>query len=332
MGYHDDGEIPNYWAYARHFVLQDHLFESTASWSLPSHLFLLSEWSAQCLLADGSPSGNPFDCRNDIDLDLTVANNYQYEFAWTDLTFLLHRAGVSWKNYLVQGSEPDCDDGAMTCAPVAQSADVPGIWNVLPMFETVHEDEETTNVVDFDQFYVDVKTGQLPHVAWFFPTDELSEHPPNSIAMGQAYVTGIINAIMSDPQLWASSVIFLTWDDWGGFYDHEPPPQVDANGWGIRVPGLTLSPWVSPGVDHQNLSFDAYARFIEDIFLGGQRIDPANDGRPDPRPDVRETNPALGDFRSEFNFNQAPLPPLVLPQCPGGDFDDAGYACFDGGV
>ncbi|MHB8416454.1 MAG: alkaline phosphatase family protein [Myxococcales bacterium] len=331
MGYHDDRELPNYWKYAETFALQDHLYQSNASWSLPSHLFLVSEWSANCTSPDGGQSGNPADCVSDINLDLKTANAFAYDFAWTDLTFLLHQAGVSWKNYLVQGSEPDCDEGEMECDPVPQLIDVPGIWNVLPMFETVHQDAQTGNVVPFDQFYLDVRSGNLPQVAWFFPAQQVSEHPPASISLGQAYVTGIVNAIMQDPQLWATSVIFISWDDWGGFYDHVPPPRVDVNGWGLRVPGLTLSPWVKPGIDHQPLSHDAYAKFIEDVFLGGQRLDPATDGRADPRPDVREANPGLGDLRAELDFTQAPLPPLVLPQCPGGDFTDAGYACQDAG-
>jgi len=331
MGYHDDREIPNYWTYARNFVLQDRLFQSNASWSLPSHLFLVSEWSANCAFPDGGQSGEASTCKSNIDLDLDTANAFDYKFAWTDLTYLLHNAGISWKNYLVQGSEPDCDDGEMECDPIPQLANVPGIWNVLPSFDTVQADGQTGNVVDFDQFYQDVKSGNVPNVVWFFPAGEVSEHPPASVSLGQAYVTGIVNAIMQDPQLWAHSVIFLTWDDWGGFYDHVPPPVVDVNGWGLRVPGMTISPWVTPGIDHQALSHDAYAKFIEDVFLQGQRIDPATDGRPDPRPDVRENNPALGDLRSEFDFTREPIPALVLPQCPGGDFGDAGYACRDAG-
>ena len=99
---------------------------------------------------------------------------------------------------------------------------------------------------------------------------------------------------------WSSTAIFLAWDDWGGFYDHVEPPTVDAQGYGLRVPGLMISPYARAGyIDHQTLSFDAYLKFIEDDFLGGARIDPKTDGRPDPRPDVRENardprQPALG--------------------------------------
>jgi phospholipase C len=127
---------------------------------------------------------------------------------------------------------------------------------------------------------------------------------------------------------WDSTVIFLTWDDWGGFYDHVPPPKVDANGYGLRVPAMAISPWVKPGVvDHQVYSQDAYLKLIEDIFLNGARLDPANDGRPDNRPTVRENAPQLGDLLGEFDFTQTPNPPLVLEPCPAGVdtvFPDAG--------
>ncbi len=148
------------------------------------------------------------------------------------------------------------------------------------------------------------------------PDDVHSEHPPGRIDRGQAFVTSLINSIMSGPD-WSSTAIFLSWDDWGGFYDHVKPPVVDQNGYGLRVPGIVISPYARRGlIDHQTLSFDAYAKFIEDVFLGGQRLDPASDGRPDTRPTVREKAPQLGNLATDFNFNQAPLPPLVLSQTP----------------
>jgi phospholipase C len=116
---------------------------------------------------------------------------------------------------------------------------------------------------------------------------------------------------------WDSTAIFLSWDDWGGFYDHVVPPAVDRQGFGLRVPGIVISPYAKQGViDHQTLSHDAYTKFIEDDFLGGQRLDPATDGRPDPRPDVRETSPILGDLTGDFDFNQTPRVPLILPAHP----------------
>jgi phospholipase C len=161
------------------------------------------------------------------------------------------------------------------------------------------------------------KTGTLPAVSWVVPSGAVSEHPPAAVSAGQSYVTSLVNAVMQSPD-WSSTAIFLSWDDWGGFYDHVKPPVVDQNGYGLRVPGLVISPYAKQGfIDHGTFSFDAYAKFIEDDFLGGQRLDPKTDGRPDPRPTVRETVPLLGDLTADFNFNQTPRAPVVLPVHPG---------------
>jgi hypothetical protein len=98
------------------------------------------------------------------------------------------------------------------------------------------------------------------------------------------------------------------------------PPSVDQNGYGLRVPGIVISPYARTGfIDHQTLSFDAYVKFIEDDFLGGQRIDPRTDGRPDPRPDVREDEPILGTLVRDFDFARNPRPPLILDPHPHTD-------------
>jgi phospholipase C len=314
MGYHTAQEIPNYWTYARQFVLQDHMFEPTLSWSLPQHLFMVSEWSALCRQA-----GDPSSCTNasqDVaDPDEQPATSLP-DYAWTDLTYLLHNAGVSWGYYVFSGEAPDCANGAMNCPPTAQSPNTPGIWNPLPYFDTVKQDGQLGNIQSISNFYSAAVAGTLPAVSWVEPNGIVSEHPPALISVGQSYVTGLINAIMRGPD-WNSTAIFLSWDDWGGFYDHVQPPTVDQNGYGLRVPGLVISPYARQGyIDHQILSHDAYVKFIEDDFLGGQRLNPQADGRPDPRPGVRENAPILGDLRNDFNFNQPPRPPLILSPNP----------------
>jgi phospholipase C len=313
MGYHDGGDIPNYWAYAKNFVLQDHMFEPTASWSLPAHLFLVSEWSARC-----SKTGDPASCVNSLATadnppDFGPSPHTPPNYAWTDLTYLLYKNQITWKYYVANGTEPDCENDQTTCAPVPQNAGTPGIWNPLPWFTTVGQDGQRGNIQPLDNFYADAKAGQLPAVSWVTPNGADSEHPPARVSTGQAYVTGLINAIMQSPD-WNSTAIFLAWDDWGGFYDHVVPPKVDGNGYGLRVPGIVISPYAKQGfIDHQTLSFDAYAKFIEDDFLNGQRLDPKTDGRPDPRPDVRENAAVLGNLAADFDFNQTPRPPLLLP-------------------
>jgi phospholipase C len=337
MGYHDEHEIPNYWTYAKDFVLQDHMFEPSMAWSLVSHLYMVSAWSARCTSGFDPFSCTPDNTFPDSDLipdtgnpllrQLTGAalgilepgdaddlpnSPVPPDYAWTDITYLLYKYGVSWKYYIEKGTEPDCASGAMTCAPVPQAVTTPEIWNPLPDFADVHQDHQLGNIQDSNRLFADARRGTLPQVAWVIPSGDDSEHPPANILAGQEHVTNVINAIMRGPD-WKSTAIFLAWDDWGGFYDHVVPPVVDGQGYGLRVPGLVISPYARRGfIDHQTLSFDAYLKFIEDDFLGGQRLDPRTDGRPDPRPDVRENAPILGDLTYDFNFAQAPRRPVLL--------------------
>jgi phospholipase C len=320
VGYHTAAEIPNYWSYARHFVLQDHMFEGVRSWSLPSHLDMVSGWSAHC-----SDPSDPMSCTTDIGYqpgqilragqqNIIVGRPY----GWTDLTYLLHRSDVSWRYFVANGSQPDCVDGQVLCRAREQSASTPGIWNPLPGFRTVWQDGQVSNIQPVQNYFRMARTGNLPSVSWVVPNDRHSEHPPNSIAAGQAWVTRIVNASMRSPD-WNSTAIFVSWDDWGGFYDHVPPRTVNGQGLGLRVPGLVISPYARSGyIDHQVLSTDSYLRFIEDDFLGGQRIDPETDGRPDSRPFVAEETPGLGNLTADFNFHQTPRPPELLPLHPDG--------------
>ena len=313
MGYKDAREIPNYWTYAHQFVLQDHMFEPTASWSLPAHLYMVSEWSARCATPE------PSSCVNDPASPPrpNAAGMPPPDYAWTDLTYLLHKHQVSWKYYVQKGTQPDCiDDMIPQCTRLEQSANTPGIWNPLPWFDTVREDGELPNITAAGDFFRDADAGTLPKVSWITPSGANSEHPSSKISTGQAWVTTLVNAVMRGPN-WNSTAIFLSWDDWGGFYDHVVPPNVDANGYGLRVPGIVISPYARRGfIDHQVLSHDAYVKFIEDDFLGGQRLDPGTDGRYDPRLSVRETSSELGDLTAAFDFTQPPRPRLLLDAHP----------------
>ncbi len=313
MGYHTAADIPNYWDYARHFVLEDHMFEPVGSWSLPAHLYLVSLWSAHC-----TRHNVPRSCTNN---PATPAKPKPTIYAWTDLTYLLHKHDVSWAYYIFKGIEPDCEwDLTRSCAPVTQGPNSNPIWNPLHYFDTVKNDHQLHNIQSINGFFSAVRRNRLPAVSWIVPNSRVSEHPQSTrISPGQTYVTGLIDTIMQSPA-WDSTAIFLGWDDWGGMYDNLRPPSVDRNGYGLRVPALVISPYAKPGfIDHQTLSFDAYAKFIEDDFLGGARLNPKTDGRPDPRPDVRESVPKLGDVLAAFDFNQAPLRPVMLPVHPKTD-------------
>jgi phospholipase C len=310
MGYHDAREIPNYWKYAEHYTLQDHLFAPSDSWTMPSHLFLVSGWAAKC-----TNPNDPMSCTSDLVQDGVVDQlrhgAHPKIFAWTDITYLLHKNGVSWGYYPGNG----CADNVAHCTDLSETP----AQNPLPGFTTVHDDHQLGNVRTHQDFLASLQDGTLPTVSWVTPgRGGISEHPGTGAPLtdGQTYVTTMINAVMRSPY-WDTTAIFLAWDDWGGFYDHVVPPRVDQNGYGIRVPGIVISPWVKQGaIDHQTLSFDAYLKLIEDLYLGGQRLDPKTDGRPDSRPTVRENVGILGDLRKEFDFHQDPLPPLILPTKP----------------
>jgi phospholipase C len=319
MGYHTGRDIPNYWRYAHDFVLQDHMFEPAKSWSVPAHLFLVSEWAAKC-----SDPYNAFSCRSYLGNGNVPSGSPLY--AWTDITYLLHRFGVSWRYYLFKGIEPECEVNAqVTCKPAQQGPRTWNGWNPLPYFTDVIQDGQTTDVQSLNAFFAATKAGRLPSVSWIVPNANVSEHPVRLVSAGETYVSGLVNTIMQSPD-WKSTAIFLTWDDWGGFYDQAVPPTVDSNGYGMRVPAMVISPYARHGyIDHQTLSFDAYNKFIEDDFLDGRRLNPLTDGRPDPRPHVRESNPLLGNLARDFDFHRGPRSPVILPVCPATDLKPHPY-------
>ena len=326
VGYHTQDEIPNYWTYASKFVLQDHLFEGVRSWSWPSHLEITSEWVALC--KDDTKAST---CVTDPDGGDHGPHDVK-QLPWANLFQLLDAHGVSWKYYLAGGLQPDCDDDEMTCPDKPQTSGVPSIWNPAPYFVSVKKMGAkylSKHNPDTRQFFSDIKNGTLPQVSWIVPTNADSEHPPAGVTRGMEYVTRMVNAVMASPY-WKNTAIFIAWDDWGGFYDHEPPPDVDRNktkypiqGYGLRVPGIMISAYAKSGmIDHSVMSFDAYATFIEDLFMKGARLNPTVLGNPDNRPDIRDaltqvhfidgTTAPIGKLIDEFDFNQTPLPPLQL--------------------
>lgn len=318
MGYHTAREIPNYWAYAETYTLHDRMFAPTDSWTLPAHLFLVSGWSASCPVPDDpmacvSDQGNPGKRPGLVTKNWTPDAGEPLPYVWADITWLLYKAGVSWGYFVGPGScvVAPCQD--------FEATETRAVQNPLPGFRTVDVTGQLDNVLPNTDFLEAAKEGTLPSVSWVMPTERRAEHPPDSIADGQAWVTEIVNAVMQGPEeQWERTAIFVTWDDWGGFYDHVEPPVVDENGWGLRVPSLVISPWARAGyIDSQTLSYDAFLKLIEDRFLGGQRLDPRTDGWPDARPTVREEVQALGDLALSFDFSQEPLPTLVLDPYPG---------------
>jgi phospholipase C len=188
----------------------------------------------------------------------------------------------------------------------------------------VAKEDQLGHVRSNEDYFDAARSGDLPPVSWVMPEINHGDHPPDSIRAAQTWVTHVVNAAMHGVDA-MHTALFVTWDDWGGFYDHVKPVRIDPYGYGIRVPGLAISPWVDRdrNVDHAVYSFDAYLKLIEDRFLGGARLDGTNDYLgsnpwPDPRPTVREDAARLGDLRDAFDFAQTPIPPLTLDPTPSG--------------
>jgi uncharacterized protein (TIGR03437 family) len=273
MGWHDSREISNYWNYAQLYVLQDRLLESVQSYSLPAHLYMLAAQS-------GGYTGDN--------------QAYPSSFTFPEITELLASGKVSWNYYVNRGKAPGLADGT----DIDADETVYTFWNPLPAFPMVKNDPtQFVHLVNGANFVNDAKTGALAQVSWVIPSQPQSEHPNANVSDGMNYVTTLVNAVMQGP-LWNSTAIFVAWDDWGGFYDHVAPPQVDQYGLGIRVPGLVISPYARQGyIDHKTYSFESWLKIVEERF-GVNSLT------------ARDNN--ANDMYDAFDFTQQPRPPVVL--------------------
>jgi len=293
MGYYDRSDIPYYWDYADNYVLDDDFFSSLMGPSFPNHLYLASGTNGptnmnETWILNGSIINNP-------------GSNFKWQgvdLTWSTLAQELSNAGISWRWY----------DGD-------KNATAPTIWNVLPLFDyfQAHPTELTAHVKSTQDFVTDVRDNDLPAVSWIIPgswhpptlpsvfaNESISEHPPARCDAGMDYVAYVVNQVMQSPS-WNTTAIIITWDDYGGFYDHVAPPQIDPYGEGFRVPTLVICPWAKHGyIDHTQYEFASLLKLAEDNF----HLSPAN-------PWGRDVN--ASDLMSSFNFTQAPQPPLIEP-------------------
>jgi len=266
MGYYDGTDIPNYWAYARQFILSDHFFSSLAGPSLPNHLYTVAAQSGGLVKNLKQPPEEGFN--------------------FSTMAELLGASGISWKYYESRANPEKF-----------------GLWNPLPGFKAFMESKELrSHLVKNTDYFRDLREGRLPAVAWIVPNFDESEHPPANIQLGMWYVTALVNALMKSPY-WRNSVLIITWDDYGGFYDHVPPPQVDEYGYGPRVPCIIVSPYAQAGlIDHTQYDFTSVLRFIEDRFT----LKPLTD---------RDKN--ANSLQQSLNLTQQPLAPFLIKEALG---------------
>ena len=292
-GYYES-DIPNYFAYARNFVLADAFFSSLEGPSFPNHLYTVGAQSGRAI-------NNPNTARWGCDAAATSRVQTLEEpgefgsvypcFDFDTLADRLEEEGLSWKYY-------------------APGQDKSGyIWSALNAIRHIRLTSLwQEHVVDTTQFVQDASSGNLPAVSWLVVGSGLSEHPPASVCLGENWTVEQLNAVMSGPD-WNSTVVFLTWDDFGGFYDHVAPPVVDNFGFGPRVPFLIISPWARRGhITHTTLEFSSVLKFIEERF----DLDP-----------LTERDQDANDLIDSFDFDRHPRPPLLLQtrQCAGATAD-----------
>ncbi len=289
-------DIPNYWLYAQNFVLADNFFSSMYGGSFPNHLYFAAADSDDISDNPTGETNKPAAWGCDSNPGTTaptkdpVTGQYGHVFPCVDIPTLpdeLNAAGRTWRYYS------------------ATSTQYGYIWSVLDAINHIRNgDQWDTNVLPVNNFADDVQT-QLADVTWITPPGNYSDHPgPKlNLCVGEGWSVQIINAIMNSP-FWNSTAIFLVWDDFGGFYDHVPPPTVDYFGVGIRVPLLVISPYVKAGtVQHGLTEVSSLLRFSEKVFN---------------LPPITQRDKQANDLMDMFNFNQQPLSPLILTprQCP----------------
>jgi len=280
MSYYDEKTIPYYWRYARNFVLADNFFSSVMSYSLPNHWYSMAGAAPSTSLFYGM-TGSTADVRGEY---LKEANRI------ATVADLLMNSSLTWKYY----------DYSLATGGYEQSVEKGeafDYWNPLAAKNSSYTLQYASHFVPRGEIFRDLTNGNLPQVSWVIPSSPISEHPPANITLGMIWVTSIIDAIMTSPY-WPSTAIILTWDDYGGFYDHVAPPQIGQYGLSFRIPTLVISPYAKQGiVDHTLYSFESILKLIEWRF----RLDPLT-------PRDKEANNML----NAFDFDQPTRQPFRI--------------------
>ena len=272
MGYYDGRDIPYYWNLADNYVLFDNFFSSAKDGSGANHMY----W-----VIGAQP-------RTDTGQTLSE------QLANTQTIFdRLQAAGVSWKFY-VQNYDPTITYRDLGNVGNRESQ---VIWVPLLNIDRFLDDPTlSSHIVDLSQYFTDLHNGNLPAVSYIVPSGD-SEHPPSSLLSGQLFVKSLIQELQRSP-VWNSSAFLLAYDDWGGWYDHVSPPQVDANGYGMRVPAILVSAYARKGnIDHTQLDFTSILKFIENNWS----IAP-----------LADRDAKANDILSAFDFTQQPRQPEFL--------------------
>lgn len=283
-------DIPNYWSYASQYVLADQTFSSIHAASFPNHLYTVAATS-------GGVVDIPYDAVSRAPAEIwgcdapvtTEVRTMDPEgrvsalfpcFDFPTLADNLENANpsISWKFYGPPRGQPGYNHVTLDAINHIRNSE---LWS--------------EHVVPDTDFETDALSGNLPAVSWLV-TNQANEHPPKSVCFGENWTVEQLNAIMQGPD-WNSTAVFLVWDDFGGFYDHVPPPQIDGFGLGPRVPFLIISPYAIPGyISHTVYEFSSVIKTIEERF---------------DLPFLTDRDQNANDLLDSFDFTQSPNPPLI---------------------
>jgi phospholipase C len=290
FGHYTANTTPVYWDIAEQYSLGDAFYSSVLSYSLPNHWHIVAGQAPQVIVnfSAGDLSASPDELQEDH-LYLNESN------ATRSVEDLLLNSSVSWKYY-------DNTLGTYSHAIMVnrtQAGSAYSYWNPLAGKAESYNSSFTTHFVDNTDFYSDARNGTLPDISWVIPAGQDSDHPPANSTLAQEYTASLVNALESSPD-WNSTAMFITWDDYGGFYDHVPPPTIiDHQQLGFRVPLLVVSPYARQDyIGDQFGYFESILHLMEWRFHLGC-ITPLDCTAPLPL--------------SFFNFDAPPRAPMLFP-------------------
>jgi phospholipase C len=279
-------DVQIYWDLAKEYTLADQMFESSGSSSFPAHQYLIAGQTG----SQNDPPGRPWGCD-------FPNKHYDFCFDYQTLGDLMDNAGVSWKYY-----SPGTFGTPSTYSNWEAYDAISHIRYGIDWGPKHIEMPETT-------IFSDISAGKLADVTWVVPTFVNSDHlgcGVNCKQYGPNWVASVVDAIGQSPY-WGSTAIFVTWDDWGGFYDPVPPKHIDKVGLGFRVPMIVISPYAKPNhLSHEQHEFGSILHFTEELYG---------------LPSLGERDAISDDLADCFNFSQKPLKFKPEPHGPYGASD-----------
>jgi phospholipase C len=285
-----------YWNLASTYTFGDRMFESNSGPSFVAHQYMIAGQSGE---ADENPLTGTLAARiwgcdspPDTTVQLIGPNGSDLPgpppcFDYKTMADLLDQKGISWHYY------------------------APAVTNIWSPFDAINHirygaDWERNIITPEKQMFEDIQDGNLAQMNWIVPDFQYSDHAsPELTAMGPSWVASIVNAIGQSPY-WDSTLILISWDDWGGWYDHVAPPQIDNMGLGFRVPLIVVSPWAKHGyISHDQHEFGSFLKLTEETF---------------DLPSLRTRDLISDDLSDCLDFNQTPAQFVPVSSAVGKDY------------